>query len=265
MKKINNNSIFFEKNNIFYQKALKLAKENQRIDDLQCDGHCVIQNPKGYCFTSDSVLLANFATPKSNSNILELCAGCGVISILIDAKNQIKSFTAVELQKTLYDLCKKNFEININAETMVYNCNLKDFPPIHTGKPFDCVVCNPPYEKLQTSFTKFDEEKSIARAEKMATMHDIAQTVSKCLKFGGYFYFLFKAERLAECFEILKQYNLEPKVIQFIHEKISMPAKLFMCKAILGGKNGINILPPIIRNNEDGSESEQIKNIYQRN
>ena len=33
---------------------------DERIDDLQCKGHQIIQNPNMFCFGMDAVLLANF-------------------------------------------------------------------------------------------------------------------------------------------------------------------------------------------------------------
>ena len=264
LEKYQKNSIFFRKNAIFIKNAIDLLEDNERIDDLQIDGHCVIQNPNGYCFTSDSVLLANFCKPKSKANLLELCAGCGVISILLCAKNKIEKVNAVELQTSLYNLCRRNFEINNLPNQEVFHSNLKDINNWYNGKQYDCVVCNPPYEKIENSFLKTNEEISIARSEKFVTFNDIASVVSRVLKFGGSFCFLLKAERLNEIFTILKEKNLEPKELQFIHEKVTQSARLVMCKAVLGGKNGIKILPPIIRNNEDGSESEQVKKIYNR-
>ncbi len=251
-----------QKNNVFFDNALKLKKENERIDDLQINDKYIIQSIDGYCFTSDSVLLANFC--KASGSLLELCAGSGVISILVNEKNNIKSITAIELQNSLFDLCKRNFELNELKNAKVYNCDLKDYKNWFDGKPFDCVICNPPYEKLSTSFLKEKEEIKIARSEVHATFGDIANTVAHTLKFGGSFYFLNKAERLSECFTILKDNKLEPKLLQMIHEKQNSPSRLFLCKAVLGGKSGLEILAPIIRCNDDGTESEQIKRIYNR-
>lgn len=250
------------KENIFFENALKLKKENERIDDLQIDDRYIIQAKDGYCFTSDSVLLANFC--KTSGSLLELCAGSGVISILVNEKNNLKSITAIEVQNPLFDLCKRNFELNELINAKVYNDDLKNYKQWFDGKTYDCVVCNPPYEKLSTSFLKEKDEIKIARSEVLATFNDIANTVSHTLKFGGSFYFLNKAERLSECFEILKKNKIEPKLLQMIHEKHNSPARLFLCKAVLGGKSGLEILAPIIRCNDDGTESEQIKNIYNR-
>lgn len=41
-----------------------LLKEGERIDDLQVKGLRIIQNPSGFCFGMDAVLVSNFARVK---------------------------------------------------------------------------------------------------------------------------------------------------------------------------------------------------------
>ena len=74
-----------------------LIKSNERLDDLQCNDLFIIQNPNKYCFTSDSVALANFAKVKSGGKLVDLCSGSGVIGILMTAKNNISSVKLVEI------------------------------------------------------------------------------------------------------------------------------------------------------------------------
>ena len=62
--------------------------EGERLEDLQCNGLKIIQNKNLYTFTSDSVILANFVKTKANDIAVEIGAGCGVISILAQAKNK---------------------------------------------------------------------------------------------------------------------------------------------------------------------------------
>jgi tRNA1Val (adenine37-N6)-methyltransferase len=61
---------------------------DERIEDLQCQGLKIVQNKKLYTFTSDSVILANYAKTKSKDVVVEIGAGSGVVSILLQAKNQ---------------------------------------------------------------------------------------------------------------------------------------------------------------------------------
>ncbi len=41
-----------------------LIKENERVDDLQLKGLKIIQNPEGFCFGIDAVLVSNFSQIK---------------------------------------------------------------------------------------------------------------------------------------------------------------------------------------------------------
>ena len=49
--------------------------ENERIDDLEINDLRLIQNAEGYCFTSDSVLLANLVKARKTDKILDVGAG----------------------------------------------------------------------------------------------------------------------------------------------------------------------------------------------
>ena len=49
----------------------------EKLCDLQCGDMWLVQDMEDYCFTSDSVLLANFAKAKRGQKVLELCAGSG--------------------------------------------------------------------------------------------------------------------------------------------------------------------------------------------
>ena len=47
---------------------------HERVDDLQLNGLRLIQNPSGFCFGIDAVLLSDFAkgSVKKNSRVLDL-------------------------------------------------------------------------------------------------------------------------------------------------------------------------------------------------
>ena len=120
----------------------------ERIDDLQLNGKKIIQNEDYFCFGIDSVLLANFVESKSNNNIIvDLCSGSGVISVIMSQKKKYSKIYAVELQEEMYDLLKRNIDMN-NLQDRIYpvkddikNFSLKD--------KVDIVVVNPPYKKIE--------------------------------------------------------------------------------------------------------------------
>ena len=51
---------------------------DERIDDLQCKGHQIIQNPNMFCFGMDAVLLANFVKHRRDGMYMDLGTGTGI-------------------------------------------------------------------------------------------------------------------------------------------------------------------------------------------
>ena len=45
---------------------------DERIDDLQCKGYQIIQNPNMFCFGMDAVLLANFVKHRRDGMYMDL-------------------------------------------------------------------------------------------------------------------------------------------------------------------------------------------------
>ena len=216
-----------------------LIKNNERLDDLQCNGLYIIQDPNKYCFTSDAVALANFAKVKCGGKVVDLCSGSGVIGILIGAKNKVSEVHLVELQECLADMSSRTLKYNNLSNHYVHNAPLQD---IHKtiGTSFDTVVCNPPYKKENsTNIFNQDESITIARHEIKVTLAEIIKEASKLLKFGGEFYIVNKEERLTDIMCELRHNNLEPKELKILVGGKS--ANRIMIKAKKGGKSGIKI------------------------
>ena len=128
-----------------------LLKGGEVLDDLQLNNLKIIQNRKHYCFTSDSVLLSNFVKTGPKDNVLELCSGCGVISILVNEKCKPKRVVGIELDKILFDMSVRSVQYNgINNITFICD-DAKNILNYEKRQSFDVVVCNPPYFKATSS------------------------------------------------------------------------------------------------------------------
>ena len=141
-----------------------ILQDGERLEDLQCGGLKIIQNKKLYAFTSDSVVLANFIKTKKNDVCVEIGAGSGVISILVQAKNCLKKIFAFEIQKEMQNLCQKNVELNNLTEKIEVVCDdVKNFNKTIKNESVDVVFSNPPYFK-KTNFEQ-NKVKKIAKEE----------------------------------------------------------------------------------------------------
>jgi len=195
------------------------------------NGLKIYQLDDSYKFTSDSVFLAKFCKIAGKDNVIELCAGSGIVGFYAYDLHKFNSITFCEIQEKFAKLIQKNIELNNLQNAKVINSNLIDIKESN----FDVVICNPPYFSLDGKQNK-NEDDYIARHEVYCTFEDIARTVKRILKFGGKFYLIHNANRLSEIICTLERYNLRVKRLKFLYGKNK--ADTVLIEAKLGGKSG---------------------------
>jgi len=238
-----------------------LIYSGERLDDLELDNLMIIQKQSGYKFSTDSVLLANFAKVRSNAIYVDFWTGSGVVAILASYKNKVKKTYAVELQQQMADMAKRSVIYN-NLQIEIINDDLKNMPKVLGYESVDVITVNPPYNPV--GLTSENNEIAIATHEIKTNLSIIVETASKVLKYGGKLYMVHRSDRLADILFELKKYNLEPKVLRVVYPKISKEPNLVLIEAKKGAKSGLKILNPLVLCNEDGTETEELKQIYCR-
>lgn len=236
-------------------------KENERLDDLELDDLMIIQDKNGYKFSTDSVILANFAKAKPSDVCVDLCSGGGVVAILFSYKNKVKKMYAVEIQEKQAEMSRRSIEYNhLNIE--VINDDLKNLKKILGSETVDVITVNPPYNKVGD--TSEIDEIAISTHEIKTNLDEIAKCASNALKFGGKIYMVHRADRLADIMCAFRKCNLEPKVLRVVYPKLTKEPNLVLIEAKKGAKSGLKIMKPLVLNNEDGTETEELKQIYCR-
>ena len=71
-----------------------------------------VQKKKGYRFSIDAFLLANFITLKKGERLLDIGTGCGIIPIYIAKKGYTNDMLGVEIQDDLFNLAIENKRLN---------------------------------------------------------------------------------------------------------------------------------------------------------
>ncbi len=242
---------------------VNLIKECERLDDLELDNLKIIQKKSGYKFSTDSVLLANFGKAKQNDIYVDLCSGSGVVAMLFLWKNKIKKGYCLEIQSGLADMSKRSIEYNNLSDRLeVINDDLKNAPKIFGSEAVDVITVNPPYNLA--GLTSETDEIAIATHELKVNLEEIINASSKILKFGGKFHMVHRADRLVDIFYLLRKYKLEPKVLRTVYPKATKEPNLVLVEAKKGAKAGLKTLLPLILNNEDGTETDELKQIYCR-
>ena len=239
---------------------------NLRQDDLNLDGLTLFQNPNGYNFTSDSVLLANFVECKKTDVCVEIGTGSGVVSILVAHKEKPKKIYAFEMQQSLADLAKLNVEhnkmqekIEIIGEKVQFCSNF-----VKNGS-VSMVFSNPPYFKNGTCKQNEVPEIANARHEKFLPLEELACAASKMLKEGGKFFVVYPASRVCELVQCLQKNRLEPKKMYFVQPTQNKNANVVLLSATKGGKSGVVVMPTLVTNNLDGEYVQTIQKLYKNN
>ncbi|MFQ6752293.1 MAG: tRNA1(Val) (adenine(37)-N6)-methyltransferase [Clostridia bacterium] len=215
-----------------------------KIDNLKLEhfdnGISIIQSDNYYKFTQDAILLAKFCNIKHTDDILELCAGSGVISFYAYSLHPYRHLYFNEIQPEMCEIIQENIDFNaLNKKSKIFNCNLKELSIIDFKRNLDVVICNPPYFKLNDK-TKVNEkyEIAVARHELEATLEDIIKKSSELLKDKGRLYMVHLASRSAELIALCSKYNLEVKQMKFIFNG-NKDAYLVLIEAVKGAKIGV--------------------------
>ena len=250
------------KNNIVSDKS-SLVMSDERLDDLELDDLMIIQKINGYKFSTDSVLLSDFVKAKPSNFYIDLCSGSGVVAILVAYKNNLKKALAIEIQSQLANMAERSIKYNGLESRIEVLC--EDLSLAHKtikAEVADVISVNPPYNEV--GLTSDTQEIMLATHEIKTNLKEICKASSKLLKFGGKLFMVHRADRLVDILCALRENNLEPKVLRVVYPKASKEPNLVLVEAKKGASAGIKVLSPLILMNEDGTETDELKTIYNR-
>ena len=190
-------------------------------EDLQCNGLSIVVDKAGFTYGSDAVLLANFARPRRGDSCLDLGAGTGILSILVNGKTGARSI-ALNGQ---------------GGDITVLHADIRRLGELLPAGSFDGAVCNPPYFSGGTRSENPAVALSIHQDE--CGIYDVARCAGRLLKNGGRLWLCYPASRLAECFHAMVESRLQPKRLRLIDGKNGPYLALMEC--VKGGKTGLII------------------------
>ena len=241
-------------------------KENERIDDLEFKDLKIIQNKNNFCFGIDSVLLTDFAKKmKSNSKVIDLGTGTGIIPILLSGKTHSTNFVGIEIQEEVANMATRSVKLNnLENRIEILNENIINLKSKYKKGSFDVVITNPPYKKINTGVTNENDKKLIARHEITATLEDFIEIASYLLKDFGEFYMVHKPDRLVDIFNIMRQKKIEPKKIRFIYPNKNRKTNLILIKGIKNGKQFLEYENNLYIYEDDGNYTNDILKIYNK-
>ena len=214
----------------------KLLKENEVLDDLQLNNLKIIQDKNDYRFSSDSVLLANYAKPGRKDSVVEFCSGSGVISILVNEKCHPKSIVGFEIQDKLCDMSNRSLVYNKIENVKFVNCSLSDAKDIVGVGKTDVLICNPPYYQKQDLKDNINEKYKLTKYEISTNLDDIFCSAKQILKYSGKFYLVHISSRIQDILTVASKYRFECKKIKFVYPNANKTSSHLVLMCLV--KNG---------------------------
>lgn len=246
-------------NCFLYNTPKRYKKWHEDIEVMPEYNLKIIQNNLFFKFGVDSILLAKFAASfPTRENILDLCSGTGVVGLvysrLVEEKTKnnpmfrkIKSFSFIEKQKYFAELNMKNISENNFKNYSVVNNDFRNIKNIDDLKNTDIILCNPPYYLPNDNHKKIKtEEMKIAKVEDDNLLSDLFRFSSTILKDKGELFLVHKPERMIDIFIEARNFNLEPKHVQFVRTENKKRPALILIRFTKNGNNFLNIMDDYI-------------------
>jgi tRNA1Val (adenine37-N6)-methyltransferase len=220
---------------------------NEPTTDTFFSGRIQVRQPRrGYRFSIDAVLLAHLAAPRRRDRILDLGAGCGIVSLILAWRHPDVRIRGIELQTALADLAKENVSRNRLADRIgIDEADLRTLHPDDVGGLFEMVVCNPPYRRPRSGRMNPDSQKAIARHEIEVLLADVVSASRRLLRRSGRLCIVYPAERMSDLVAEMRSGRIEPKRMLAIHSRMDAEAKLVFVEGVYGAGPGVKIEPPL--------------------
>lgn len=244
-----------------------LIMEGERVDDLQRDGLKLIQNPDGFCFGVDAVLLADYASKsiKKGSRVLDLCSGNGIIPILLSAKSLAQHIVGLEIQEQVAEMATRSVKLNNLEDKVSIKCgDLKEAESIFGRSFFQYITCNPPYKEAGSGLLSSADTVTLARHEILCSLEDVVRVSSIILEPLGKLCLIHRPDRIADILCLMRKYGIEPKRLQFVHPYPNKTATMILVEGARQGRPGLFLDAPIYVYEKPGVYSKEIDKIYGR-
>ncbi|MBO5207378.1 MAG: methyltransferase [Clostridia bacterium] len=223
--------------------------------DYVNDNLSLIQNTEGLTFGTDALLLSAYVNTRSSFG-LELGGGSGIISMLLLTRGKLARADSLEVQAEYASLTERNALLNGLSDRLRSIC--ADAREYKGEREYDVVYTNPPYMTVTGGKMNLDDKKSYARHEHHGTVYDFLLSAKRNLKFGGSFYAVYRPDRLIDLTSAMRQAEIEPKRMTFVHANTESEPSMVLVFGKRGGKSGLILTRPLIiyrdRTNQEYSD-----------
>ncbi len=232
-----------------------MTRDEFKLFDLE-----LFQPRHGYRYSLDALLLARFCgVLKAGGSIIDLGAGCGVISLVLARINPEASVVAVEKNLEMAALIERNIHHNeLAGRVSVTQEDVANLRKNHTDSTFDLVVSNPPFRKAGSGKVSPCAGRDAARHETTAGLADFLDAAKYLVRPSGRICFIQLPSRLPEFMALAGQMKLSVLRIRMIHDNAGAPATMFMAELAKGRRSSPVVEPPLFVRDMSGEYTSEV-------
>lgn len=192
------------------------------------------QRPEVFPLGSDTLALGRFATVRKGWRVCDLGTGSGVLLLLLAAREPKLELFGLDQDPAAAALAQDNLRHNgLEGQIWTGSWSQTPFPP----GSFDLVVSNPPYYAPGSG-----KDGGPARMER-EELDALCRAAARLLRNGGRFALSFPTQRLADLFETMRRWDLEPKRLKLLSHTPTKPPYALLVEGVRQGKPGLQVLP----------------------
>ncbi len=216
----------------------------------------IFQHKKGYRFSVDSPILADFI-PVSADSALEVGSGSGVISLLLLYLKKFQFITGIEIQKGLAELTEMSIaENSLQSKFEVINGDFLEISPNYKG--IMNIFSNPPYLKTGKGYLSNNEEMRRGRFEIDINLDRLLKGCSSILGKGGNVFLVFPYLRYEELIDIAGMQGLFPVKVRKVFSFENGKPERFLIQ-LTNSESDLEEIPPLIIYRSVGVYSDEME------
>lgn len=240
------------------------AGPGETADELKSLKLKIIQKEKGYRFSIDAVLLADFAAVKRKDRVMDIGTGCGIVSMIIARRKPCAKIVGLEIQKSLASIAMRNVILNgFEGLVEIVGEDLRNVREILVKESFDIVVSNPPFRSPACGAVSPVPEKAFAKHQIEGTIEDLLGAAKYLLPSRGRLALIYPASLAGEIIHRMKERKIEPQRLKAVHYKRGMDASLILIEGRVGARVHLKIENPLFLYDERGVPQEEFKRMYE--
>ncbi len=221
------------------------------------------QPPHGYRFSLDAFLLADFVPPVARQPMIDLGTGCGVVALLLARRFSRARMVGLELQTELAVSARQNVVRNhLQHQMDIVQADVRTVPSLLSPGTFGTVVSNPPYRQVGRGRLNPQASKAMARHEVALTLSQLLHAARQVVQHHGLLVMIYHPSRLAELCTQLEHVGFRLRRLRLVHPKPHAAASMVLVEAVRGGRDALEVLPPLFVCGDDGRYTAEMQAIF---